>query len=296
MFKFLIGLILVFAAFGGAFYAGQKESERIALSTPTEKRVFFAPSSYPLVNRSFVIVVTGYNNGAYVEKTLRSIFSQKYDSYRVVYVDDASDDGSFALARDLIYEQKDFSRFTLVQNEQRLGFLANLFRAVQGSADDEIVIPVNGEDWLAHEWVLGRLNQYYANPNVWLTYGQYREYPHYTEGYSRPISFEKGSIRNHPFSSSQPKSFYAALFKKISESDFIHQGVFYPAAGDLAYFLPLMEMGRQHAAFIDEIHYIANRAAPLKEERDLVLYCEKEIRSLTSYAPLTNLFEKKEEM
>ena len=137
----------------------------------------FRPAQYPCQNRSFVIFICGFNNGAFLEKTLRSVFSQVYDNYRLIYIDDASTDGSFELARDCISQSGYSSRATFVHNDQRLGLLANLVRAVQVCKDQEIVILLHGQDWLAHEWVLERLNQYYADPDLWLTYGQYREFP-----------------------------------------------------------------------------------------------------------------------
>jgi cellulose synthase/poly-beta-1,6-N-acetylglucosamine synthase-like glycosyltransferase len=291
MFKFLIGLILLGAAFGGSFYAGKKQKEERAASHLAEQTTLLSPSLYPLENRSFVFVVQGYNNGAYVEKTIESVFSQKYEPYRVIYIDDASDDGSFELARDLIYAKGDLSRVTLVHNEMRLGALANLFRAVQACQNDEVVIPINGDDWLAHEWALVRLNQYYANPDVWLTCGQYREYPHYSTGQNRSVGRGSDPNRQYPFSPSQLKSFYAGLFKKISEQDFNYQGIFYPASCDLAYMLPMFEMAEGHTATVGDVHYIANRAIPYKEDREMSARCEKLIRSLTAYQPLPRLQE-----
>lgn len=222
MLKFLAGLMLIGAAFAAAFYAGKKESERLAHSVVPP----FSPSSYPSVNRPFVIVITAFNNGAYVEKTLSSIFSQKYDSYRLVYIDDASDDGSFALARDLMAGRKNA---ILLRNEQRIGFAASLARAVEGSQDGEIVVVVGDSDRLAHEWVLQRLNQYYANPDLWLAASQAREYPYY------------GVL-----STSELRTFYASLFKQM-------------AAPDEDYWAPMLEMGQGHFCAIEEVHYLANQ-------------------------------------
>ncbi len=88
---------------GGSFAAGRAWSEKKRALAELKTQEFdngFTPSQFPLVRRSFVVFICGYNNGAFVEKTLRSVLSQAYDSYRVIYIDDASTDGSFEAAND----------------------------------------------------------------------------------------------------------------------------------------------------------------------------------------------------
>ena len=283
LFRILSRLLLLGAVFGGAFYVGKIRSPQRSVEM---SRDAFLPTLYPLTNRFFTIVIVGYNNGAYLEKTLRSAFFQNYSDYRIVYIDDASTDGSFDLARDLIYASDQMLRTTLVQNEQRLGVLENLARAVETCQDHEIVVVLGGEDWLAHEWVLQRLNQYYENPDLWMSYGQYREYPQYSLGLSRPMPEPEKPVRQQPFFASHLKTFYASLFKQISIDDFTDHGVFYQAAADFAYMLPMLEMAGDHAGFIPDILYIANRAALMKEDRETALRCEKSIRSMAAYEPL----------
>jgi glycosyltransferase involved in cell wall biosynthesis len=282
--KIFGALLLLGCVFAGAFYAGQEMRSRqsAAADSPSSS---FHPSPYPLHNRPFVVVVIGHNNGAFLEKTLQSIFSQTYADYRVIYIDDASDDGSFELARDLIFENSQMMRVALVKNERRLGTLANLARAVRSCQDGEIVVVVGGEDWLSHEWVLLRLNQYYADSDLWMTYGQYREYPQYSLGLSKPM--EGTSLRQMPFTASHLKSFYAGLFKKIPKQEFGEEGRFFLGGAELAYMLPMLEMALGHSTFVPEILYIANRVG--KEDRETAVRCEKVIRSMAPHAPLAKL-------
>lgn len=250
----------------------------------------FRPADYPLEHRSFVIVVVGRNNGAWVSKTLHSVFSQNYTHYRLVYIDDASDDGSFDLAKDLI--NANLSGATLVKNEESLGTLANLVRAIQSCQDEEIVVVLNGEDWLAHEWVLQRLNAYYANPDLWMTYGQAVSFPSFQPGPCRPFllqDLKEGGFRSHPFVSSHLKTFYAALFNRINETDLIYQGQFLAAATDAAYMIPMLEMAKEHFQFIPEVFYISNQEALFREDMEGNLRCEKFVRSLQPYPSLASL-------
>ncbi|MBS0625726.1 MAG: glycosyltransferase family 2 protein [Verrucomicrobia bacterium] len=267
-------------------------SSPLACSGEENLNNHFYPTDYPLENRPFAILVVGYNNGASVEKTLRSIFSQHYDNYRLIYVDDASTDGSFSLARDLIYNSGQIGRTTFVRNEERLGELASWSQAIRRCPDQEIVVLVGGDDWLAHEWVLNRLNEYYADPDLWLTYGQSREFPHYRLGASKPFKLnewkEKG-FRGHSFVSSHLKTFYAGLFKQVDDSDLSYQGQFLMAAADVALMIPLLELAEDHFQFIPEILYISNRTAEPREDREFALRCERYVRALTSYSPTSTL-------
>src|SRR5579872_2806703 len=127
--RLAIFLFLALAAFAGSFAAarvydlkGRVKSEPLA-SKP------FEPASFALTNRPFTVVIVGVNNGASIEKTISSVFSQNYENYRVIYIDDASDDGSYDLARDLIYASDKLAQVTLVHNDERLGILANVSRA-----------------------------------------------------------------------------------------------------------------------------------------------------------------------
>lgn len=284
--KLVLFLFTLIALFMGSFVGARYLDTTLLAKAEKSLEPLPKPSNLTLKNLPFTIVIVGVNNGASVEKTLSSVFSQNYENYRIVYIDDASDDGSFDLARDLIYDSGHLGRVTLARNEERLGILANLFRAVQLLDDGEIVVVLQGEDWLAHEWVLQRLNAYYADPDVWITYGQYRDFPNYQLGPCRPFV-----CRSQPFAASHLKTFYAALFKKVRESDFISAGRFLPACSEMAYMIPMLELAGAHSQFIPEVLYIANRQTNYKEDRELQMRCEKFIRALDPYPPLANLFE-----
>lgn len=286
--SFAILLFFLVLSFGGAFMIAQHLEEKPKVVAKIEAKAEL-PAPFTLENLPFTIVVVGTNNGATLAKTLSSVFSQNYENYRVIYIDDASDDGSYELARDLIYDNGHLGQVTLVKNETRLGGLANMKRAVDTLNEREIVVVLEGEDWLAHEWVLQRLNAYYADPDVWLTYGQYKDFPTYQLGICRPVEGER--VRAEPFSSSHLMTFYAGLFKKVREADFLSGGKYLSACPGMAYMMPMLEMAGAHAKFVSEILYIHNRDAGVREDREAVLRSEKFIRALDPYAQLFSLFE-----
>ena len=272
--QFALFVFLLAAVFLGSMTAARHLAvEHEAVGEPLP----FAPANFSLVHRPFTVVIVGFNNGGAVPKTIASVLNQTYDNFRVVYIDDASNDGSFDVARDAIYESDHLAHVTLVRNEERLGVLANIYRAVIALPDNEIVVILDGEDLLAHEWVLERLNAYYDDPNLWISLAQGVDYPSFER--SEPVN----GLGVHL------KSFYAALFKKIRGGDLARSGTFLKTGAESMYMTPMLEMAKHHFAFIPEV-LIVNRRDP-QVDREEVLNIDQYIRAQDPYDPLTTLLE-----
>lgn len=235
------------------------------------------PASEVKEEKSFVIVIPSYNNQAYVERNLTSVIEQKYQNYRVIYIDDASTDDTYNKVVAFIENHGCEERFTLIHNQTNYKALYNLYYAIQSANNDEIIVLLDGDDQLAHPGVLGLLNQYYNDENVWLTYGQYITYPQFEKGMCRETflkALSRGKIR-HPgmfvkktdWVFSHLRTFYAGLFKRIHLRDLLYQGKFFGSAWDLAIMFPMLEMAREHAVFIPEVLYIYNRETPLNDDK-----------------------------
>jgi hypothetical protein len=289
--KFILFLFFLLFVFTGAFSASrwlrlrEKREEGFEPLSLTQAR--FSPHPYPLQDHPFTVVVTGRNNGASVEKTLSSIFAQHYGNYRVIYIDDASDDGCYEVVKDLVADSSQRDRVTLIQNTHPLGSLANLKRAIDSCLDHEIIVVVDGRDALAHEWVLERLNAYYADPDLWITYGQYLEYPTFQIGNCQLFNDEEPRAKR--FVPCHLKSFYAGLFKKIESRDLTYQGHFLEEEEGMTYLLPLMEMAKNHVQFIPEVLYVLNRRENQEREPEAQSWSERLIRSFPPYQSLKSL-------
>ena len=247
--------------------------------------IHFKPTPYPLQNHPFVVVIACRNNGGGVDKTLRSVLSQNYDNYRVVYIDDGSDDGSFDHAHDLIFDSGQAHRVQLMQTKDPQGSIANLYQTIKTCEDHEIVVLVGGEDLLSHEWVLQRLNQYYANPDLWMTVGKSMHYPSFEPGEEPQLE----GIREIASNKLHLKTFYASLFKKIDETDLLFQDKFMPDSVDSAYMIPLLEMAKGHTQALSDVMYLVT--TPTREAGELHALCEASIRDKSPYIALTDKAE-----
>jgi cellulose synthase/poly-beta-1,6-N-acetylglucosamine synthase-like glycosyltransferase len=93
--------------------------------------------------RSFAIVLYAHNAASWCEESLRSIFEQDYDHYRVLFVDDGSIDRTLEKAQQFILDNKQDHRFIAMRNESKLGKIASLYRSFDNCLDREIVIPMS---------------------------------------------------------------------------------------------------------------------------------------------------------
>ena len=243
--------------------------------------------------KKFVVLVCSFNNERWYEKNLISILDQDYPRYRVIYTEDCSTDRTAELVEEFIAKNDLESRIKLVRNKKNQNQVHNIYDMANACEDDEILLTVDGDDWLAHGNVLARLNAVYQAEDVWMTWGSYLDYPKMERGFGAlPLSEEvikQHAYRNSRWSLSHLRTFYCWLFKKINVADLMKDGEFFEMAGDLAFMFPMAEMCAGRFRYIDELLYIYNHENPLQEHKTnekLQLAIDRYIRSKKQYKPL----------
>lgn len=249
-------------------------------------------SSQQYIEKSMVIVVPSFNNKDWYAKNLDSIFSQRYSNFRVIYVDDCSEDGTVDLVQEYVRHNNYQDKCTIIKNKNRYGPLYNRFSAVHSCSDDDIVVLVDGDDWLAHDGVLAYLNEAYTKESIYMTVGNacksstglkigFRDYT--------KDEWEVFGIRQLGFRGVHPRTFYAWLFKKIKLEDLFEGENMYQMATDVACLLPMFEMAQGHYKYITDILYVYNDQNPLNMARkgfQTQIYCDMMIRNRSSYEKL----------
>jgi glycosyltransferase involved in cell wall biosynthesis len=206
-----------------------------------------------------VVVVCSYNNASRYKKNLDSIFSQKYSNYRVIYTDDCSPDGTGKLVSEYIKKHSVEDKITLIQNENRMYQLYNMWSAIHSCQDHEIIMIVDGDDYLAHDMVMQRINYEYQTKDILLTYGQFKHLRSGKIGFCKNFPtriIESKSYRKGPWISSHLRTFYAGLFKQIQQEDLMREDKFFQASADQATMIPMLEMADGRVSFIKDILYI----------------------------------------
>ncbi len=224
-----------------------------------------------LEEKPFVVIVPSYNNAKDYQQNLDTIFSQVYENFRVIYINDASADGTGELVEAYVQEEEVSDQITIIHNEENRGALYNLYHAIHSCDDEEIVVCLDGDDWFADDCVLRRMNELYSSGKVWLTYGGYRDYPGGWEYHGKRYDKErikKNWFRSKPILGWMPtRTFYAWLFKRIKMQDLMFQGSFYPMAWDWGIMFPMLEMAGERFEAVEDIFYIYNRANPISDNR-----------------------------
>jgi hypothetical protein len=211
---------------------------------------------FPCTKRcSFTFVVYASNQALWCERSLKSIFMQDYEPYRVIVVDDASTDETYETINNYILNAAQSDRVLLIRNDTRLGFSASLYRAIENCPDREIVIPLEAKDWLVEEGILTRLNEAFQNPDVWMARSHSLLYPEYKMEETQGLT-----------------AFYAALFKQVPLEDFFSKK---------NYLFSMDKLSSGRVKYFSDPFVFSNEAGFGSERKCLPQ------QSLTSFQPLT---------
>jgi glycosyltransferase involved in cell wall biosynthesis len=245
------------------------------------------------MNNNIKIITPFYNPGEFLETCVNTLMSQKYDNFKVLFVDDCSTDGSFDKL------PHDNEKAVIIKNETRKTALENIHDAIVNHCDpDDIVVLVDGDDWLPNKNVLSYINDFYNQNDCWIMYGQ-ANWTDGRRGFASAYSAEEfKNIRKTPFRVSHLRTFRAGLYQKIKEqdSDFScmkdSSGGFYKMTYDVAIMFPILEMaGVEKVAFNDTILYIYNRNNPISDDR-VNQQMQWDIHTEISNKPTFNKIEK----
>ena len=257
------------------------------------------------LEKPLVVVVTGYNVSSWAKRNLDSIFSQKYTNYRVIYIEDCSTDNTAKIVEQYIQEHGLEDRVTLIKNTSRCYKLKNIYNAYHSIDDWDIIVQVDGDDWLADNQVFQKINRAYSQEEVWITYGQFKKdgpdgRKRNKVGYCAPVPSDilfSGKLREwNKFVFMHLRTFYAWLFKSIKLEDFLtdavpgFKGQFYPYANDVAMMFPMIEMACRHYKCFSDVLYILNRKNPnsgVISHRELQVAGHSEILNNSPYTEIT---------
>jgi glycosyltransferase involved in cell wall biosynthesis len=256
----------------------------------------FVASLLGAADKRIVVVIPSYNNKEWYQWNLDSVFAQEYPHWRIIYTDDCSSDGTGDLVEAYIREHGFEGRVTLIKNTTRRRALENLYTMIHSCDDDEIVVVLDGDDALVSPNVLQCINLLYRVKNIWLTYGQFREWPTrkigFCKAYDREV-IDSGTFRQVIDGPSHLRTFYAGLFKKIKKEDLMKDGAFFEMTYDLAIMFPMLEMARERHFFVTHVlvlYNVENQINDHKVDQEKQAALAEYIRQKAAYGRLERLF------
>ncbi len=244
----------------------------------------------PAVPRHLAVIIVGHNQVAWLEQTLASVFTQHYNNYELLYVDDASTDGSCELVELLVNKAHKQARCSVIKHTQEQGAALCYYEALQRCSDDTICLLLDAGDWLLRPNVLALYNKLYADSNIWLTYGQYIGYPSGERGICREIPdqvMRTNNFRRYKWVPSHCKTFYAWLFKKLPREICYMDEQPIMTAADMALMLPLLELAGCHSMFVHEPIYCVQEEAK-RPPHELLVQTEQWLRSQQPFFALVS--------
>jgi GR25 family glycosyltransferase involved in LPS biosynthesis len=233
-----------------------------------------------LDEKSFCFIIPSYNNIDNYQINLSSVLNQNYQSrlFRIIYLDDWSDDNTYDKVLSITNQY--YNKIQLIRPKLR----SDNLRSKQGYAryigfhltfDDEILVLLDGDDWLYNQDVLTKLSQIYIKMNVWMTYGSYYIYDqetlwvkksmnvkynrvlHCTRNYPENIIADQ--YRNHDWICGHLRTGYSKIFKQIHVKDLLSpDGFFLSYSTDFAEMIPCLEMSVNC-----HCHYHCNMLEPM---------------------------------
>jgi len=218
----------------------------------------------------FKIVVIGGPAENYVEQCLISIINQISSDWECVVVIDPVD-SSYEIAKK--YESK---KLRVYKNENREYALSNIHKAISllNIEDEDIIVLVDLDDWLANRKVLLTIKSYYDNnENLLVTYGSWKAYPYEFNfpNNSKPYTLDdfKNGVRNTEWKGTALRTMKYKIWKELKNKDLRDSdGEYFRTAWDVAIMMPLLEMaGFDRSQFVKEIVYVYNKITPFNDDK-----------------------------
>jgi len=241
----------------------------------------------------YKIIIPFYNVEKWIKTTISSVKYQTYNNFECILINDMSTDRT----KEFVLKHIDNdSRFKLIDNKEKKYALQNYCLGIEASnpSPEDIIVNIDGDDWLYDNNVLQVLNNYYDNGSCLMTYGSYNEFPTNNIGrYSKQIPkhiVDNNLYRNYEWSSSHLRTYKYSLWNKINKKDFLDlNNKFYKITCDLAIMFPMLEMAGHKAKYVKEILYTYNVINPLNDHKLNNIEqtrIEKEIRGKQKYGLL----------
>ena len=235
-------------------------------------KIFLKPSSYDFTFRTipaeekFTFIISSFNNEKWVNKNLLSIFHQTYKNYEIFYVDDCSTDRTLEIVKK--FQKKHFPKqMTIISNKTRNYQAYSRYVAYQKVYPQNILVLLDGDDWLYDDFVLENIRQEYAKG--------------YESTYGKAIFFLNGEVQHENYVKQEEYPLHVRQNKKFREYKFFNvhlrtcrakflqsipkrllknqENKWLTHSTDMAEWFYIMETTNGNTKFMDKRTYVYNR-------------------------------------
>jgi glycosyltransferase involved in cell wall biosynthesis len=204
-----------------------------------------------------------WNAEKYIKNCIRTLKSQTDRDFEVYLIDDMSTDNTVEVTKKLIEGD---SRFNLIVNKEKKFKLRNLDELISKFDGEDIVIEIDGDDFLLSSDTVSDIRNLYSDGNVWLTNGSFM-YSNGDPGFSTKCNPE--TVRKDVFTFSHLRTWKSFLWKSIPDSYLRDDdGSYFKSAADVAYTFSLLELaGNENYRFLPKLYYVYNAESPYNDHK-----------------------------
>ena len=225
--------------------------------------------------KSIAVITPVYNAEAYIEKCIRSVAAQDYTDYHMYIIDDYSTDNTVKVARETINSLPLSQRwhFTLLQNEENLGAVANHYDTIKQLITEQYIMLLDGDDSLVNDPTIFHMYNNLYHEGAEFTYGSCwsmaDNIPLIAQEYPPEIKANK-FYRSYRFNWNMPythlRTFKSSLVKNLTKEDLQIDGKWPRAGGDTSLFYYLIERADPNKVVcVTDIVVNYNDANPLND-------------------------------
>lgn len=231
----------------------------------------------------FVFVCPMYNAGETLSQTLYSLYGQSYKNWRIILIDDVSDDSNRHKERTTIhthtyvrydplaideggyvpvreysedewkYRGVEDKHVTAIFNREKRWEVANVLAGIKTCEDDDIVCRIDADDYLVDLDALAIIDQVYNEHKLDALWTAHR-WGFSDHNISAPMPDEADPYC-YPWVSSHLKTFRKRLINGIPIDNFKNmEGKLVQRAGDQAIYLPVLHRAKKRA-FLPRVTY-----------------------------------------
>ena len=214
----------------------------------------------------FSFVISSFNNEKNIKNNLLSILYQNYKNWKIYYSNDASTDKTDEYFHKIIndYEIQDKVHYTYNKKNMKQSYCK--YHNYHIIPDEDIVVILDGDDWLGQSDALNIFHDTYFNHNYLILYSGYKVY--YQDKiekivlgceYPKKIK-EKGLYRQYKgWHFTHVKTGFSWLFKKIPVSYFQYKNQWLDRCTDLTEMYAVAELAKEKVGHIKKALCIYNK-------------------------------------
>ncbi|MCU1244625.1 MAG: putative Glycosyl transferase [Acidobacteria bacterium] len=157
-------------------------------------------------------------------------------------------------------------RIHITRNQRRQFSMRNLVEGVarSGAGPEEVIVVLDGDDWLMHDDALRIIARTYATTGCWMTYGSWTSNDPLRPGCWPAYADTTTNFRTGRWLATAVRTWKKWLWDLIDPADFRDPyGDYFRVVEDLACMFPMMEMSTlRHMRHISDVLMLYNRTNP----------------------------------